>query len=139
MIRTVLNVLGWAASLSVITTYFTWTVFGKPARWFHAANALGGLPLLAINILVGAWQIIPITLTFTAVGWIGLLERKPKVEPLAVTVNPAAWAGVRLVTSDLVPPGTAYLLDERNLVVGPEAEAIIRDSLGEDNPRFWLP
>lgn len=69
-----LNVVAWVATAAVLASYFAWTVLGKPARWFHAANALGGLPLLALNVSLGAWQIVPITATFTVVGWVGLLE-----------------------------------------------------------------
>lgn len=135
----ILTVLGWVASAAIIGTYFGWTVLGKPARWFHAANALGGLPLLAGEIALAAWQIMPITVVFTVVGWIGWLEREEKPEPRTygpITAGP--FEGIDIILDPLVPPNQAYLLNSRYLMMDPstldEIQAVFNPPVHQGTP-----
>lgn len=69
-----ITLLAWAGSAAVILTYALWAVWEKPGRWFNIANALGGIPLIAANIVVGAWYAVPLSALFTLVGWVGWLK-----------------------------------------------------------------
>lgn len=68
---TLLGVLGYIADAFILGTYGAWVMLDKPGRWFHIANALGGPVLLVIEVQSHAWQVIPLTGTFTVLGWLG--------------------------------------------------------------------
>lgn len=56
----------------VLTTY-TLLAFEKiKPRPFHWANAGAGVPTLTFEALVHAWPVMPLTLVFCVVGWIGV-------------------------------------------------------------------
>lgn len=71
----ILLALAYVADAFILSTYGL-AVFTGVARPFHWANAIGGIPLLAVEILTGAWPVVPLTATFTVLGWVGVIPRK---------------------------------------------------------------
>jgi hypothetical protein len=67
-----LDLLAYASNAWVLGTY-AWLARRGAALPFHFANALGAAPLIAIEIRQEAWPVIPLTGTFCAIGWIGLV------------------------------------------------------------------
>lgn len=45
---------------------------GKPAVWFHWSNALGCFPIIAVEVLTGAWPALILTAAFGVIGWLGV-------------------------------------------------------------------
>lgn len=69
---TTLNLLATAASAWIVLTY-TLFVFGQcKLRAFHWANALGGPPIVALEVATGAYGVLPVTTLFCIVGFVGL-------------------------------------------------------------------
>lgn len=66
--------LAYAADAAVLGAYAL-TARGRPVRWFHWANAIGCFPIIASEIVVGAWPALILTAAFGAVGWLGVLSR----------------------------------------------------------------
>lgn len=70
----ILTVLGYLANAWVIVTYSVLTLTGRHARAFHAANAIGCVPVIAGEVLVGAYVPLVLTAFFGVMGWVGLLK-----------------------------------------------------------------
>lgn len=68
-----MNWLAWAADVAILWTYARST--HGPVRPFHWANAIGGIPLAVVEVQAGAWQVLPITVAFTLLGWKGALSK----------------------------------------------------------------
>ena len=68
-----LSALAYLADAVLISAYW-WLVRGHSERPYHWANALGAVPLLAVEITARAWPLVPITGMFGVVGWIGVLS-----------------------------------------------------------------
>lgn len=77
-----LSAVAYASDAWVLGTYFLMTR-GKPARWFHFANALGAAPLLVIEVAQRAWPVLPLTVAFCAIGWLGLWQTRRRPRPAA--------------------------------------------------------
>jgi hypothetical protein len=67
--------LGYLADAWILGTYLVLARTGR-ARPFHAANALGCLPILAGEIATGAFVPMVLTVVFGVVGWLGVLKRR---------------------------------------------------------------
>ena len=67
----ILGSLGYIADVWILGTYALLSRTGK-ARPFHWANAVGCFPLLLAEYYAGLWQVMVLTGTFGALGWLGL-------------------------------------------------------------------
>lgn len=65
--------LGYVADVAILGTYALLARTGK-ARPFHWANALGVFPVAAVEVVAHAWPVMPLTLTFGVLGWVGVLR-----------------------------------------------------------------
>lgn len=65
--------LGWAATAWVLGTYALMARTGR-ARPFHLANALGCIPLIALNVTAGVWPAVVLNVTFGMLGWLALIK-----------------------------------------------------------------
>lgn len=72
-----LTLLGYLADVAILTTYAYLARTGR-ARPFHAANAIGAVPLLVIETTTGAWPVVPLTLTFAVLGIVGLTSKETR-------------------------------------------------------------
>lgn len=72
-----LGSLGWAATAWVLVTYAVMARTGRE-RPFHWANALGCVPLIALNVLAGVWPAVVLNVTFGLLGWAALRPRLPR-------------------------------------------------------------
>lgn len=70
----VLTAVAYVVNVVIIGTYLA-AAQGRPLRWFHWANALGALPLLAYEVVVGAWAVMPLTAAFGTIALVGLWRR----------------------------------------------------------------
>ena len=70
----VLALVTYAADAIIIGTYGL-TLRGR-VRPFHWANALGCIPLIAVEVTTGAWPVLPLTAVFGVIGWIGVIKTK---------------------------------------------------------------
>lgn len=68
---TALDSLGYAADGAILSTYWYLSATGKALR-FHLANALGCIPLIAIEVHQAAWPVLPLTAAFGVIGTYGL-------------------------------------------------------------------
>jgi len=55
---------------------YAWAVRTQRQRPFHWANAIGCVPLLIAEVGAGLWQVVAITGTFGALGWLGVWGKK---------------------------------------------------------------
>lgn len=69
----ILSVLAYIADAAILGTY-AWLSRKGPSRPFHIANALGAIPLLAVEVTAHAWPVLPVTASFGLVGWYGWLS-----------------------------------------------------------------
>jgi hypothetical protein len=67
-----LSLAVYVGDVAVLSTYFTMTMGWLKVQPFHYANAVFGVPTLAFEISVHAWPVMPLTVTFCLVGWIGV-------------------------------------------------------------------
>lgn len=70
----IITILAYLADAAILGTYAL-MVQGHSQRWFHWANALGGPPLLAVEIVTKAWPVLPITAVFSTLAWVGIARR----------------------------------------------------------------
>lgn len=63
----------YAADAGILATYAA-TTRGGSVHWFHWANALGCLPIIATEVAVKAWAPLILTAVFGALGWYGVLS-----------------------------------------------------------------
>jgi hypothetical protein len=70
-----LTVLAYIVDAGIIATYGRMVWVRNPYP-FHAANALGGPVLLAVEVGTHAWPVMPITFFFTALGLVGVLKAR---------------------------------------------------------------
>jgi len=68
-------VVAYAADAAILGTYAFMAVRGRPTP-FHWANALGAVPLIAVEISAHAWPVVPVTASFGLIGWYGVLTTK---------------------------------------------------------------
>lgn len=68
-----LDGVAYAADAAILGSYAYLTRTGK-AWWFHAANAVGFVPLMLIEVLAHAWPVLPITVTFGLLGAYGVVR-----------------------------------------------------------------
>lgn len=71
MFLLLVNVLAYIADVWILATYYL-TTRGRPVRWFHLANAIGCLPIIAVETWVGAWPALVLTAAFGLIGFMGL-------------------------------------------------------------------
>jgi len=74
---TALLVAGYVADVAILGTYLLLSRTGR-ARPFHAANAIGCLPIIAIEVITGAWPALVLTASFGLIGVTGLLSSRPE-------------------------------------------------------------
>ena len=72
--RRLLTALAYLADAFILLTYGL-TLRGH-VRPFHWANALGCVPLIAVEVTTGAWPVLPLTASFGVIGWIGVFKTK---------------------------------------------------------------
>lgn len=71
----VLSLVALAANVWILATYALLARTGRE-RPFHWANAIGCLPLLAVELVTGAWSIVPLSLTFGVLGLVGVMKKE---------------------------------------------------------------
>lgn len=69
-----LSVLGYASTAWILLTYGVLARTGKHARDFHLANAIGCLPVIVVEVRLGAYVPLVLTAAFGALGWLGLFK-----------------------------------------------------------------
>lgn len=69
-----LTILAYLADAAILGTYALIALApeGKYGRWFDLANGLGAPPLIVIEVAAHAWPVLPITVTFGVLGWLGV-------------------------------------------------------------------
>lgn len=67
-----LNLVAYVSDAFVLGTYALLARTGR-ALPFHWANALGAVPLLVVEVTTEAWPVVPLTLTFCVLGWVGVI------------------------------------------------------------------
>ena len=73
--------LGIAAGVGVLTAYGA-VVKGASRHWLDLANAVLGPTIVASELAVGAWAALVISVSWTVLGFIGLLRhRRPHGRP----------------------------------------------------------
>jgi hypothetical protein len=70
---TVVTILGFMADAWILSTYAL-LAHKKIAKPFHWANAIGCFPLIVGEIVVHAWPPLVLTVSFGALGWVGVLQ-----------------------------------------------------------------
>lgn len=70
-----LTALGYVVDAWILGTYWLLARTGR-ARPFHLANALGCLPVIALELHEGAGVPLVLTAAFGALGWAGLVSRR---------------------------------------------------------------
>lgn len=70
-----LDLIAFVTDAVILTTYFL-MARGRPALWFHWANALGCIPLLVVEATSHAWPVMPLTAAFGLIGWAGVLHKE---------------------------------------------------------------
>ena len=69
-----LSLLAYLADAIILLTY----ALTATGRWrsvtFHLANALGCFPIIAIEVVAGAWPALVLTAAFGIIGWVGVLK-----------------------------------------------------------------
>lgn len=71
-----LSLLGYASDAWVLGTYALLAHTGRHVRALHYANAFGAAPLLAAEAYAGLWQVMVLTGSFCALGWLGLWQTR---------------------------------------------------------------
>lgn len=72
-----LDLVAYASDAWVLITYAVLARSGR-ARPFHWANALGAAPLLVVEVTTHAWPVLPLTVTFCTLGWVGVRKTWPR-------------------------------------------------------------
>lgn len=72
-----MTLLAYAADAWILISYALLSRTGR-TRPLHLANAVGCVPLLAGEISAGLWQVVVITGTFGALGWLGLWKERKR-------------------------------------------------------------
>lgn len=67
---TVLVWITWLATAAVLVTYFRMQR-GHGSLWFDWANAIGSIPLAAMDIIVGAIPAAVVSICFGVIAWYG--------------------------------------------------------------------
>lgn len=67
---TLLNLLGYVSDVAVLSTYWWMSHKHRPLP-FHIANALGCLPLIAIEVVARTWQPLILSAAFGVLGAYG--------------------------------------------------------------------
>lgn len=67
----ILTILAYLGDAFVLGTYIGMALGRLHSHYFHLANGLAAPALLLVEVLTGAWPVIPLTLTFGVMGWIG--------------------------------------------------------------------
>ena len=71
-----LDALGYAASASVLFTYWLFVTGRNEGGAMNVANALAGPVILTTTILSRGWQpVLLMTAAFTSVAWYGVVRR----------------------------------------------------------------
>lgn len=74
---TLVTWLAYASDVWVLSTY-AWLARGGRAKPFHLANAIGCIPVIAVEISTHAWPVLPLTAVFGAAGAYGYLKELRK-------------------------------------------------------------
>lgn len=69
-----LTAFAYIADVWILATYAA-TVRGGHVRPFHWANAIGSIPILAVETIGRVWPAFILTFTFGLIGWIGVLRK----------------------------------------------------------------
>lgn len=70
-----MTLVAYLADAWVLATYLL-TARGRPARWFHWANAVGAGPIAYTEVVTGAFAALVLTVTFGLIGAYGVLWRR---------------------------------------------------------------
>jgi hypothetical protein len=69
----ILSLLVYVSDVFVLGTYGLLAIMHERAeRWFHWANALGGAPTILFELHARAYPVMPLTVTFCVLGWVGV-------------------------------------------------------------------
>lgn len=84
-----LDVLAYLADAWILGTYLYAATRGRQ-RPFHWANAIGCLPILAVEVVASAWPAFVLTLAFGFIGCVGVVNdlSRSKIEAASVRVGP---------------------------------------------------
>lgn len=72
---TLLNLFGYLADAWILSSYAVLARSGRPSA-FHMANAIGCIPLIAIEITQHAYPVLPLTGTFGVLGMYGAWKER---------------------------------------------------------------
>ena len=103
-----LDLTGYAADAAILGTYALIARRPGLVRWFHWANAIGAVPVCAVELASTPvpWAAFVLTASFGAIGWIGVLHRAPG--------GRRRFAGRRKdagMAKDLLPEGRGFYAD----------------------------
>jgi hypothetical protein len=82
-----ISILAYVADAGILGSYAWCSRWPQRLRWFHAANAVGFLPLVAVETAQRAWPVLPLTLTFGVAGAYGWWHTRPPKRAQAVTMT----------------------------------------------------
>lgn len=71
-----LTVIAWAATGAILATYLAVAAGRWPVRVFHQANALGAVPVCAVQARAGVWPGFVLTFAFGTIGLVGWVGRR---------------------------------------------------------------
>lgn len=108
-----LNAITYIFDVFIIATYFVLGRTGK-AKWFHWANATGCFSAIAVEVIVKAYPVMPLTIFFGLGGWYGLWSdrRKKRLEAKVL------WYG------DLVVDQAPYRVRSGRVIIAPQARTL---------------
>lgn len=71
MVSTII-VLAYVSDAWVLATYALMAA-GRRSLWFHMANALGAVPIAAVEIAARTWPPLILTVAFGLIGAVGMV------------------------------------------------------------------
>lgn len=69
------DVVGYVATAWILIAYFVLARTGRQQP-FHWANAVGSVPIIVGEVAVGAYVPLVLTVTFGALGWVGVFSHR---------------------------------------------------------------
>lgn len=73
----IVDIFAYVADAAILGTYAASVRDASRVRWFHWANAIGAVPIVAVEIVVAAWPPLVLTVAFGLIGCAGVLRGTP--------------------------------------------------------------
>jgi hypothetical protein len=72
-VRGLIEAAAYGADVAILAAYAAVASGRYVMRLFHWANALGSIPIMLSEVIVGAWPAFVLTSAFGVIGWMGVI------------------------------------------------------------------